>query len=361
MLLRSVLLAAAALALPALSAAEAAPPPVPNPWPGLDVTCASRGLAGTPYVAGVNCRHLLQDGYPRRYVVFVPQSAVNEMNAGGEVPLVFMLHGSTGTGEQFLKMSGWRQKATAEGFVVAFPTGLEYLVTERNGPPRHSTKWNGYDLISVIDPTDRPRGYPPAPAPFPADDVGFLRAVGDDIHDGLRIDAQRAYIAGFSSGGDMCARVAVEASDVFAAAACNAGGLGSIHPTTPGHPHAPVLFAVGNRDEGLIAAMAQFDPNVTEVPLDPAAMLANPALSGFVRDQLASYGLSDANSFVRRTPIQTELQWSTPLPVNTDGNTLIFSVLAGVTHKYPNGTNNRPNQFNMPDRAWTFFEAHPQP
>ena len=79
---------------------------------------------------------------------------------------------------------------------------------------------------------------------------------------------------------------------------------------------------------------------MTEVPLDPAAMLANPALSGFVRDQLASFGLSDADSSVRQTRIETELQWTTPLPGNTDGNTLIFSVLAGVDARVPE----RPQQ-----------------
>ena len=359
MLLRSALLAAAALALPALPAADATQTPLPNPWPGLGVTCASRGLAGTPYVAGVNCRHVLQEGYPRRYVVWVPQSAVNEMNAGRSVPLVMMFHGSSGTGEQFLRTSGWRQKATAEGFVVAFPTGLTYLVTDR-ATPRHNTKWNSFGLIADIDPNDRPRGYPPAPAPFPADDVAFARAVADDVHDGLRIDPRRNYVAGFSNGGEMCARLAVEASDDVAAVACNAGGLEAIHPTTAGNPHVPALLTVGTLDDRIIERMAAVDPTATEVPLDPAALLASPVISGFVRDQLASLGLSDAGSSVRGTRIETELQWTTPLPGNSDGNVVLFSVLAGVTHQYPNGGNN-PNGFVMADRAWTFFERHPQP
>jgi polyhydroxybutyrate depolymerase len=361
MLLRSTLLAAAALVLPALPAADATQTPVPNPWPGMSVTCASRGLAGTPYVAGVNCRHLIQNGYPRRYVVWVPPSAVTAMNAGEPVPLVTMLHGSSGTGEQFLKMSGWRQKASAEGFVAAFPTGLEYLVTERPGHPRHSTKWNSFNLIGIIDPNDRPRGYPAAPAPFPADDVGFLRALAADVRDGLRIDERRVYIAGFSNGGEMCARLAIEASDLVAAAACNAGGLDGIHPTPAGGRHVPALFTIGADDDRIIARMQAVDPFVTELPLDPAAMLANPVLSGFVRDQLASFGLSDASPAVYQTRIETELEWTTPLPVNGDGNPLLFAVLDGVRHQYPNGGNNLPNGFVMADRAWTFFESHPQP
>ena len=158
----------------------------------------------------------------------------------------------------------------------------------------------------------------------------------------------------------MCARLAIEASDLVAAVACNAGGLETIHPTTAGSPHVPALFTVGTRDDRIIQRMAAVDPTATEVPLDPAALLASPVISGFVRDQLASLGLSDAGSSVRRTRIETELQWTTPLPVNSDGNPLLFSVLDGVSTSTRTAATT-PNGFVMADRAWTFFERHPQP
>jgi dienelactone hydrolase len=313
-----------------------------------------RSFADRPYETGVNRRVLLQDGYPRRFVVWVPESAARTMAGGGQVPLVVMLHGSSGSGEQFLRISGWREKAEAEGFVAAFPTGLVYLVTDRPHP-RHNTKWSSYDLVDDIDPDDRPRGYPPAPAPFPADDVAFLRDLARDIQAGLAIDERRTYIAGFSSGGEMCARIAVEASDVFAAAACNAGGLDTVRPTLAGHPNAPLLLAVGSLDDRVIARMQAVDPTVTEVPLDPAELEASPAISTVVRDLLCSVGLDDTPvARVLRFPRSTELHWETPLPGNEDGNELVFEVLAGVTHEYPNGRNN-PAGFVMADRAWEFF------
>src|SRR3954471_15821469 len=89
----------------------AGPAEATRQWPG-DVHCASG--AGT-FVRGVNCRLLgARRGFttPRRYVAWVPRSALDRMARGVRVPLVVMLHGSTGTGEQFLKHSGWKQKAT---------------------------------------------------------------------------------------------------------------------------------------------------------------------------------------------------------------------------------------------------------
>ena len=58
-------------------------------------------------------------------------------------PVVFMFHGSTGTGEQFLRVSGWREQADATGLVAVFPTGLRYRVLDSG---RLSTKWNSFSL-----------------------------------------------------------------------------------------------------------------------------------------------------------------------------------------------------------------------
>ena len=61
------------------------------------IPCNSVGVAGIPYVPGVNCRLMAVDGYTRRYVVWVPLGGV-----AASSPAVFMLHGASGTGEQFL-------------------------------------------------------------------------------------------------------------------------------------------------------------------------------------------------------------------------------------------------------------------
>ena len=117
---------------------------------------------------------------------------------------------ASGTGEQFLAHSGWREKATQEGFAVVFPTAVEHFVLDKQ---RFSTRWNNYNLPREIDPNKRPRGYP-ATSPWPADDVEFIRRIiSEDLNDGsdgLLVDPKRIYVAGFSSGGGMCARLGVD-------------------------------------------------------------------------------------------------------------------------------------------------------
>lgn len=102
------------------------------------IHCDSVGPDGTAYVPGVNCRVMAVDGYSRRYVVWVPLAGVP-----ANPPAVFMLHGGSGTGEEFLIRSGWREKATQEGFVAIFPTAVEHFVLDKQ---RFSTRWNSSAL-----------------------------------------------------------------------------------------------------------------------------------------------------------------------------------------------------------------------
>ena len=46
------------------------------------------------------------------------------------VPVVFMLLGTSGTGEEFLADSRWREKADTVGFIAVFPTALTYCFRE---------------------------------------------------------------------------------------------------------------------------------------------------------------------------------------------------------------------------------------
>ena len=50
-----------------------------------------------------------------------------------------MFHGSSGTGEQFLRTSGWREQADREGLIAVFPTGLRYRVLESGRRVRSGT------------------------------------------------------------------------------------------------------------------------------------------------------------------------------------------------------------------------------
>ncbi len=225
---------AAALAALALApAAASADGPLP---PG---SCATHGAAGLAYETGVNCRSVEVDGHPRRYVVYVPDRRLPE------APVVFMFHGSSGTGEQFLRISGWREQADRTGLVAVFPTGLQYRVLESGF---RVTKWNEFGLRAKIDPDELPPGYP-EDAPMPADDTGFVDAILADLESRLPIDRHRIYMSGFSNGAGFAARLSVERSTRVAAAAYSAGGLS--RAKEPDRP-VPTYITAGTLDDRLL-------------------------------------------------------------------------------------------------------------
>ena len=312
------------------------------------VPCDSTGLAGTPYVPGVNCRRVAVDGYPRMYIVFVPPGGVP---AGS--PAVFMLHGASGNGGQFLQSSGWREKATQENFIAIFPTAVQHFVLETQ---RFSTRWNNYDLPMEIDPNRRPVGYP-ATSPWPADDVKFIRQIGGDVIQRLSTDPHRVFVAGFSSGGGMCARIGVEASDLIAAVACHSSGLHQVHETLVGSRNLSAFFTLGTKDGNALGVINEYlialgQPPITELPLTPSALERIPQIKNMISVNLDSFNLKIAPLTTTTGLTFTQLHAQTAQPGNNDGNEVFFTFLDDVTHQYPN---------TVPDFAWPFFVQHPRP
>ena len=118
-----------------------------------------RRAPARPTRAGVNCRTVEVDGHPRQYLVYVPH------RRAARAPVVFMHHGSSGDGERFLRISGWREQADRTGLIAVFPTGLRYRMLDTG---RRITKWNDYNLARTsTSTTSRPAI--PADAPWPAE------------------------------------------------------------------------------------------------------------------------------------------------------------------------------------------------
>jgi poly(3-hydroxybutyrate) depolymerase len=311
------------------------------------VPCDNTGVSGTPYAPGVNCRLMAVDGYTRQYIVWVPPGVA----AGA--PAVFMLHGGSGDGGLFLRISGWREKATREGFVAVFPTAVEHFVLEHR---RFSTRWNNYELPLEVDLNRRPAGYPET-SPWPADDVKFIRQIGGDLVQRLSIDPRRVFVAGFSSGGGMCARIGVEASDLVAAVACHSSGLHQVHETFVGSRNLSAFFTLGTKDQnalGVINAylVASGQPPITELPLTPSELERIPQIKSMISVNLDSFNLSSAPLTTTTGVTFTQLHAQTGQPGNGDGNEVFFTFLDDVTHQYPD---------TVPDFAWPFFERHPRP
>ena len=338
---RRTLLLAVLVAATAVPSAEARESPLPAG------ACVTEGAVGIPYRTGINCRIVEVDGHPRRFVVYVPRQ---RPVTGPLRPVVFMFHGSSGTGEQFLRISGWREQADETGLVAVFPTGLRYRVLDSG---RRSTKWNSFDLAGEVDLEEKPPGYP-EDAPWPADDVGFVDSIMGDLGTRLPIDRERVYASGFSNGGGFAARLAVDRSELLAAAAFSGGALPAAQ--TPQRP-TPMWLVAGTLDDRILAHTGP--PPLTELPLGPLALLREPVVGTTVDNHLATLGLDRNLVGTAALPDSTAFRWPA-VGEGPGGGVFRFSVLAGLEHKYPHVGNNDAG-FEAAPEFWEFFRTHRLP
>ena len=133
------------------------------------------------------------DGQNRSYIVYTPAS----YNPGTPVPLVFVLHGFTQSGQSIMNVSAFNSVADTANFIIVYPNGI-------------SNAWNTYANI---------------PGASTANDIGFIEALIDTISANYSIDQNRIYSCGFSAGGFMSHLLACKSSRCFAAIASVAGTM----------------------------------------------------------------------------------------------------------------------------------------
>ncbi|MBW2405591.1 MAG: hypothetical protein JRF42_17830, partial [Deltaproteobacteria bacterium] len=132
----------------------------------------------------------------RSYEIHLPPA----YDGSTPLPLVLNFHGFTSSGLGQQRSSNMDVTADRAGFAVAYPNGLD-------------SSWNAGICCGRS-------------ATFDVDDVGFARAVIEDIGARGCIDEARIYATGMSNGGFFSHRLACEAADVIAAVAPVSGVLG---------------------------------------------------------------------------------------------------------------------------------------
>jgi len=151
-------------------------------------------------------------GTTRSYLLHVPAS----YTGSAPVPLVLDFHslGSTGAGQRGI--SGYATLSDQNGFVVAYPNGID-------------NAWN----IGPCCTTSRT-----------VDDLGFAKALVAKLEGQGCIDPKRVYATGYSMGGGMSHYLACNAADVFAAVAPAAFDLleDSEEPCHPARPITEISF-----------------------------------------------------------------------------------------------------------------------
>ncbi len=191
-------------------ASEAPPDGVPDAGGGT-VTCT-----GLEDMSGSSVRTITAGGRERQFRLHVPPS----YDPTQPTPLVLNFHGYTSNASQQELYTSMSQKADAEGFIAVHPDGI-------------GASWNA-------------GGYCGTAANTGVDDVGFTRAILDELSTTLCIDSRRVYATGMSNGGFMSHRLACDLSDRIAAVAPVAGHnvTTSCAPTRP----VPVMHFHGTSD-----------------------------------------------------------------------------------------------------------------
>ena len=269
---------------------------------------------------GSSAVHLEADGLDRSYRVYVPDGLT------APAPLVLMLHGGYGSGEQAERAYGWDDLADAEHVIVAYPDG-------------EGRAWNSGGGCCGVAAREQ------------IDDVAFLTGVVADIGSRIPVDSKRVFAAGMSNGAMMAYRLACE-STVFAAIGAVAG---TIPPDMPCEAPAPlsVMAVHGTADTRVLYDGGASTVGSAHINARPA-----PEIAAFWR----GIDACPDPTTVSLPPLTTS---SAECP---DGRGVTLVTIDGYGHEWP-ATAGSQTPYGEPvytgwdatTELWRFFAAHPRP
>ena len=134
------------------------------------------------------------NGQLRDYYLYQPSSIQDN------APLVFVLHGYSGSAGGMIGYSGMNEVALEHGFAVCYPQGL----SDDDGYNFWNVGYSFHENQTV-------------------NDVAFLSSLAEHLQNEYGFDSQNTFSTGFSNGGDMSYMLACQAHDVFRAVAPVAG------------------------------------------------------------------------------------------------------------------------------------------
>lgn len=173
--------------------------------------------------SGDHTRSLRFGERKRRYLLHIPKS----YDTNKPTPVVLVFHGGGGNPDGMVRLAGMNSKSDQAGFLVVYPFGtgrLEDSLLTFNGG-----ECCGYAMQNQVD------------------DVGFTRALLDDLASVVNVDADRVFATGLSNGGIVSHYLASELSDRIAAIAPVGGPLMMEAPRNK-RP-VPVMHFHGTQDE----------------------------------------------------------------------------------------------------------------
>jgi polyhydroxybutyrate depolymerase len=237
----------------------------------------------------------------RNHITYVPSG----YDPGTAVPLVFVMHGFTQSASAIMSATGFNDLAEQEGFIVAYPNGVN----------------NGWNTNS------------PFPGGSTADDVGYIGALRDTLITQFSIDTTRIFACGFSAGGYMSFKLACESPKCFAAIASVAGTI----------------------NNGAVNACApQYTPGVLQIhgTSDLVVSYNGSIFSGLGVPAVLNLwtGLLDCSTPAVITPFTSSIEKQVFAPCEGNAQVVHYRI-SGGGHVWPTGSS-----FNATNAIWEFFQ-----
>jgi len=175
---------------------------------------------------GKTSRMLSVGGVNRTYIAYLPMA----IDPQTPVPLVFVHHGYTMSGQNMFDITGFPALADSEHIALAFPDG-------EAGPNVAGPPWN---VGTNVCPSSV--GAPPLATGY---DFGFLDAMHADLAQDQCIDTAHVFVTGFSMGGYFSHHAGCMKPGIRAVAP-HSGGTHTLDQCTNGHM--PVIMFHGLAD-----------------------------------------------------------------------------------------------------------------
>lgn len=261
------------------------------------------------YSKGKNHFTVRVDGDAREYYVHVPKNYQPKRKTA----VVLMLHGTSGTGNKFYRISGWKELGDRENVLTVFPSSWEYCIHSQ-GQTYTTTKWNVYPTSS----------YSYCSGQTPRNDIKFLNKIVSQLHKKFNVDNRRIYLVGFSNGGAMAFRCAVEMSSVFAAIV-EASGTATLVDTYQPIQNIPIALQVGSVEINIPMQAFQH------------ALKNNLSLQTAIGNHANNFNFS-TNSNITGNPNHMLTATFQSIPA-ADPREFVIMLVKNLGHKYPNGRN----------------------
>jgi polyhydroxybutyrate depolymerase len=274
-------------------------------------------------ICGARAETITVDGLSRSFIVHRPAT----LSRSRPAPLVIMMHGGFGTGEQAEHTYGWDAQADRKGFVVVYPDGIR-------------RSWNAGGACCGTGSRDN------------IDDVGFLTRLIATVSRTENIDGRRVYLTGISNGAAMAYRYACEGTLPIAAVGAVAGSFAYTCPK----PHAVSVMEIhGAQDRNIPLAGGHGEKAVSGVDW----LGVEKTLAPFRAAESCDGGATKLAGVVKTTT------WRC-----AEGREVVLITVTDAGHQWPGATPQRgffalllrldppSTALDATDVLWNFFARH---